>query len=208
MRIKEKFSKVWSKVKEYDYKKIVTTKAFIASSCVLMVCVAVLISTLVGGGTGSRSETSEEGNKILGNSVLVDAEVSGSTNEDVDTDVNNTEDFFAMAIINRTQVRDSAIEVLREIAESPDSLPDAKEDALASIAEIADDMSAEANIETLIKAKGIADCIAVISDNTCSVVVNTSGLLPEELVQITEIVYEQAGIPVANITVVEAKKSE
>jgi hypothetical protein len=38
------------------------------------------------------------------------------------------------------------------------------------------------------------------------VIVNQKNLLPDELTQITDIVFEQAGIPVANITVVEAKK--
>ena len=56
-----------------------------------------------------------------------------------------------------------------------------------------------------LKAKGIADCVAVISGNSCSDIVNATGLLPEDLTQITDIVYEQAGIAIENITVVEAK---
>jgi len=110
-----------------------------------------------------------------------------------------------MAILNRTQVRDSALEVLREIADNPDTLPDAKEEALSSIAAIADDMSAEANIETLIEAKGISKCVAVISGDSCSIIVNKQNLAANELTQITDIVCEQTGIPVANITVVEAQ---
>ena len=151
---------------------------------------------------------------MLGNTLLADsssAEENGAdadveSGENINASPETAEDFFAMAIINRTQVRDSALEVLREIAESPDTLPDAKEDALASIADIADDMSAEANIETLVKAKGIGNCVAVISGDSCSVIVNQNGLLPDELTQITDIVFEQTGIPVTNITVVEARK--
>lgn len=213
MDIKQQFSKLKEKVKRIEWKKLIGTKAFITVGCLMLVCVAVLVSSLANNG-GDTDVAGEEGNRVLGNALLVDssaADEAGSENSaPADTDINanpeTAEDFFAMAIINRTQVRDSALEVLREIAESPDTLPDAKEEALASIADIADDMSAEANIETLIKAKGIGDCVAVISGDTCSVIVNQSDLLPDELTQISDIVFEQAGIPVANITVVEAKK--
>ena len=213
MDMKQQFEKLKEKIKQIEWKKLIGTKAFITVGCLVMVCVAVLVSSLVN--SGETDYVGEEGDRVLGNTLLVDTNVSGESSNpddengdssDVNANPETAEDFFAMAIINRTQVRDSALEVLREIAESPDTLPDAKEDALASIADIADDMSAEANIETLVKAKGIGDCVAVISGDSCSVIVNQKGLLPDELTQITDIVYEQAGIPVANITVVEAKK--
>lgn len=212
MDIKQKFSRLKEKAKQIDWKKMIGTKSFITVGCIMLICVAVLVSSLAG--SADTNTQNEGGDRLLGNALLVDTSVntesSPETSAPSDSNVNanpeTAEDFFAMAIINRTQVRDSALEVLREIAENPDSLPDAKEDALESIAEIADDMSAEANIETLVKAKGIGDCVAVISGDNCSVIVNQKNLLPDELTQITDIVFEQAGIPVANITVVEAKK--
>lgn len=210
MDIKQQLGKWKEKLTNIEWKKLIGTKAFITVGCVMLVCVAVLVSTLVN--NGEQDVAGEEGNRVLGNTLLVDSSLAGENLEQTDTeaDVNaspeTAEDFFAMAIINRTQVRDSALEVLQEIASNPDTLPNAKEEALASIADIADDMSAEANIETLIKAKGIAECVAVISGESCSVIVNQSGLLPEDLTQITDIVYEQTGIAVANITVVEAKQ--
>lgn len=212
MDIKQQFSRLKEKTKQIDWKKMIGTKSFITVGCIMLICVAVLVSSLAG--SADTNTQNEGGDRLLGNALLVDTSVntesSPETSAPSDSNVNanpeTAEDFFAMAIINRTQVRDSALEVLREIAENPDSLPDAKEDALESIAEIADDMSAEANIETLVKAKGIGDCVAVISGDNCSVIVNQKNLLPDELTQITDIVFEQAGIPVANITVVEAKK--
>ncbi len=209
MDIRKQFDKWKTKLSELEWSKLIGTKAFITVGCVMLVCAAVLVTTLFNRNTDTDA-AGDEGNRVLGNSLLVDSGLTGDISEPTDADVNaspeTAEDFFAMAIINRTQVRDSALEVLKEIASNPDTLPDAKEEALSSIADIADDMSAEANIETLIKAKGISDCVAVISGETCSVIVNQNGLLAEELTQITDIVYEQTGIPVANITVVEAKK--
>ncbi len=218
MDIKQKITDIGQKVTHLDWKRLIGTKAFITVGCVVLVCIAVLVSSLLNNGQDMTvgGETSE--NRVLGNTILVDASVSdktdnsdttdGNTSSDTETnaDGESDEDFFAMAILNRTQVRDSALEVLREIADNPDTLPDAKEEALSSIAAIADDMSAEANIETLIEAKGISQCVAVISGDSCSIIVNTKGLVSEELTQITDIVYEQTGIPVANITVVEAQQ--
>lgn len=212
MDIKQKFNDLKEKVTHIEWKKLIGTKAFITVGCVMLVCVAVLVSTLVNNGDNTVAGEDSE-NRVLGNTLLVDSSTQLTDNETdsgveagAETTPENAEDFFAMAILNRTQVRDSALEVLREIADNPDTMPDAKEEALSSIASIADDMSAEANIETLIEAKGISQCVAVISGDTCSVIVNTKGLVAEELTQITDIVYEQTGIPVANITVVEAQQ--
>lgn len=206
MDIKQKVNQWKEKLSKIEWKNLIGTKAFITVGCVMLVCIAVFVSALVN--NNSQDVAGEDENKVLGNTLLVDTSLSendGTVNEDVNADPETAEDFFAMAIINRTQVRDSALEVLREIASNPDTLPDAKEDALDSIADIADDMSLEANIETLVKAKGIGNCVAVISGESCSVIVNESNLEPEALTQITDIVYEQTGFSVANITVVEAK---
>lgn len=203
MDIKEKFKQLKEKITEQDWKKLIGTKAFITVGCVMLVCVAVLVSTLVNGREITAPEDGE--NRVLGNTLLVDSDTQMPEGENANGE-SEGEDFFAMAILNRTQVRDNALEVLREIADNPDTLPNAKEEALSSIASIADDMSAEANIETLIEAKGISQCVAVISGDNCSIIVNTEGLVADELTQITDIVYEQTGIPVANVTVVEAKK--
>ncbi|MBQ4317375.1 MAG: SpoIIIAH-like family protein [Clostridia bacterium] len=209
MDIKQKVNQWKEKLSKIEWKNLIGTKAFITVGCVMLVCVAVFVSMLVN--NNGQDVAGEEGNRVLGNTLLVDSSLSGeedeptNTDEDVNANPETAEDFFAMAIINRTQVRDSALEVLREIASNPDTLPDAKEEALDSIADIADDMSAEANIETLVKAKGIGNCVAVISGESCSVIVNQSNLQPEALTQITDIVYEQTGISVANITVVEAQ---
>lgn len=210
MDIKQKFNELKEKAKNWDIKNVIRTKAFITVSCVMLVCVAVFVSTLIDKNTDALVGA-EDSDRVLGNALLVDSSVNDAVLDsegEIDTDAQPEieDDFFAMAILNRTQVRDSALEVLREIADNPDSLPDAKEEALSSIASIADEMSLEANIETLVQAKGIPECVAVISGDTCSVVVNTSGLLAEELTQITDIVCEQTNIPIANITVVEAKR--
>ena len=64
-------------------------------------------------------------------------------------------------------------------------------------------METESNIETLIVAKGFEECVAVISDGSVSIVVKSEGLLPAQISQINEIVYEQSGISPTNVKIIE-----
>ncbi len=111
--------------------------------------------------------------------------------------------YFASSVLSREQARDEAIEVLKTVVNNEAALDEAKEAALSDIARIADDIEAEANIETLIKSKGFEECIAVVTGANASIIVKSDGLLQNELSQIKEIVYEQAGIDPVNIKIVE-----
>lgn len=116
-------------------------------------------------------------------------------------DVN--EAYFASAQLSRKQTRDQAIAVLQTVVESASADTTAKEQASADISRIVAEMEAEANIETLIKSKGFEDCIAVITEGSASIIVRSDGLLPNELSQIKEIVYEEAGIDPVGIKIIE-----
>ncbi|MBO5788848.1 MAG: SpoIIIAH-like family protein [Clostridia bacterium] len=125
---------------------------------------------------------------------------AGQQNQD-----NNTPtDYFASADVSRKSARDEALEVLQNAVDNPTSDTDVA-GALAQIARIAEDIENEANIETLILAKGFEKCIAVISGDSASVVVSCEegGLLPTQVAQISTIVYEQAGILPDRVTIIE-----
>jgi len=61
----------------------------------------------------------------------------------------------------------------------------------------------EANIENLIKSKGFEECIAVISGESANIIVQSDGLMANELAQIMEIVYLQANILPKNVRISE-----
>lgn len=129
---------------------------------------------------------------------------NGEQNEEsAGADETGEQSYFAMATIDRTRARDEAMEVLNQITASADATEEAKADAYAAIEQMALDIENEANIETLLKAKGFEECVAVISNSAATVIVKSEGLLPSQLAQITEIVYEQAGITPSDITVIE-----
>jgi stage III sporulation protein AH len=128
---------------------------------------------------------------------------SNNSGNNTNADASEGESYFAMAAIDRSRARDEAMEVLNQITASTDASEEARAEAYAAIEQMAQDIENEANIETLLKAKGFVECVAVISNSTATVIVKSEGLLPSDLAQITEIVYEQAGISPADIKVIE-----
>ena len=97
------------------------------------------------------------------------------------------------------------MEVLQNVVEDENSNEEAKATALADIAKMAEDMEAEANVETLVMSKGFAQCVAVISDNGISIVVDVTdtALTPAQIAQINTIVYEQTGITPDKTVIIE-----
>lgn len=117
-------------------------------------------------------------------------------------DADNTENYFTSVVLNRQQSRDEAIDVLKLVSESDEASAEARAEAVSKIAQIATDVQNEANIEALVKAKGFNECVAIISDNSASVIVGAESLKASEAAQILAIVYDTTGISPENITII------
>ena len=167
----------------------------------LVVICAVL---LIGGAVGvnyilySSPDTNEPAGDV--DIDLGDTDIQDTLDKD-----ENTSDYFAQTVLSRQSARDEALEVLQAVATNSSALPEAVDAALADIAQIAKDIDNESKIETLVKAKGFEECIAVISDDSATVIVKTDGLLASEVAQINEIVYEQSGILPTGLKIIEKK---
>ena len=161
----------------------------------IVICAILLIGTAIGVNyiIYNRDEPSQD----------VDIDLDGTDINDTLNHDQNASDYFAQTVLSRKQARDEALEVLQSVAKSDVALPEAIESALADIAQIAEDIENESNIETLVEAKGFDDCIAVISDGKATVIVKSEGLLASQVAQINEIVYEQAGILPTDLKIVE-----
>ena len=121
----------------------------------------------------------------------------------LETGTDGTEnDYFAATVLIRQQSRDEAIDVLKMVTESEEASEEAKAEANAAISKIAVDIQNEANIETLVKAKGFEECVAIISEDSVSVIVGAEELLAAEAAQIFSIVYDTTGIDPENISIV------
>lgn len=123
-----------------------------------------------------------------------------NTDGDSTTDATNT--YFSATQISRQKARDEALEVLQAVVDNVDASEEAKAEAQAGIATIADEIQKEANIESLLKAKGFEECVAVLNGDSITVVVSADTLQPAQLAQINAAVYEQTGIAPTGVTVI------
>jgi len=152
--------------------------------------------------------------KVFGQASLVDninyddeymgegMDLLGMNDADIQDNIDG-DSYFAIATVSRTRARDEALELLNDIVNNAEVMPDIKDKALKDIAVIAGEIEREANIEVLVKAKGFTDCVAIVNGENANVIVKTDGLMPNEVAQIKEIVYEQAGIIPGNVKIVE-----
>ena len=173
--------------------------------------VIILSVLVIGGAVWLNIALFSEGAKQAGGEAGDTDAIQGGAGfvEGIETDasgdaVDEIDSFFASAQVERQRSRDEAIEVLQLVVENPEALDESKSVAMSEITKIANAIDNEGKIENLVTAKGFDKCIAVISDAKCNVIVKvSSALLLNQVAQIQEIVYEQAGILPANVKIIE-----
>jgi len=136
--------------------------------------------------------------KILSTDMLV-----MSNNTMIDLENTTVSDYFAAVRLSRQEARDSAVGLLQEaMAYSTDAQAAESNAQLESIIQIA---LCEAQIESLILAKGYADCVAYISDSGISVAVASpeKGLAQNDVAVIADIIMSQSDFDLEAIRVVE-----
>lgn len=167
-------------------------KTFVAAMAVIVISVAVLLNFIL-----MKDE------KQVGDLGADLSNVAGLLDEQENAAAAGVEDYFANIVLNRQSARDEAMEVLLSVTDSSTAIEEVKNSAYSDIEQIALDIESEANIETLIQAKGFEQCIAVVNGNTASIIVKTDGLTPGEVAQISEIVYEETGILPSDLKIIE-----
>lgn len=115
-------------------------------------------------------------------------------------------DYFASARLTRQQARDNALSLLQEAAEQENADASVANEASQGIQVLASYTLAEAQIENLVTAKGYADCVAFMGDESVSVVVSTKSgdLTAEDVAKITDITMTETGFPAGNIKIMAA----
>lgn len=157
----------------------------------------VAVALVVGVTVFSRSE---EGFDYSQGAGMQDVGSESDKNKETE---NSVDTYFSSVELDRKRTRDEALEVLQSVVDDDGSTEEARNKALAEITAMAKAMEAEANIETLIEAKGFSECVAVIKDDSASIVVRSDGLQTAQISQINEIVYEQSGILPVNIKIIQ-----
>lgn len=159
-------------------------------------------------GAGEEAEAVESA-KVLGQAALVNGEDSDGALESGGADSGDaftSTGYFATARLNRQQARDSALELLRQAAAEDGVAQAVIDEANASIQTMAAQTLSEAQVENLVTAKGYAQCVCFISDESTSVVVSAleNGLAQADIARIMEIVMEETGLKADQIKIIEA----
>ncbi len=175
-------------------------KNLMAAAVLLVVCAGIYMNWIYTNAEAVDDLTDTlDAEKVMSeNGILLDAEVLGDTTEDTMTD------YFAAVRLSRQQARDSAVELLQEAMAYEDGDNSQSSAKLEAIVETA---LCEAQIESLVIAKGYKDCVAYMSDDGISVAVAApeGGMQKADVAVIADIVMTQSEFTYEDIHVVEVQ---
>ena len=179
-------------------------KNVIAAAVLVTVCAGIYVNWLYTEEQNASNLTDTlDADKIMSADMLV---MNDGTSLSLDSVNDNTvSDYFAAVRLSRQEARDSAVELLQEaMVYNDDAQTVQTNDKLEEIVQVA---LCEAQIESLVIAKGYADCVAYISDNGISVAVATpeGGLQRKDVAVIADIVMSQSDYGIDDIHVVEVQ---
>ena len=176
-------------------------KNLVAAAVLVTVCTGIYVNWLYTEQTMAKNLTDTlDFEKVMSDDTLV-----LSSNETVLTDVqqNTATDYFAAVRLSRQQARDSAVSLLQDVSVNSDQTK--AEESAAELEDIVQTALTEAQIESLVIAKGYTDCVAYMSSEGVSVAVAApeGGLKQDDVAVIADIVMAQSDYTLDDIRVVE-----
>lgn len=182
-------------------------KNLIAAAILVTVCAGIYVNWLyTEDKTAASLEDSLDTQKVMNEDTLV---LSGdmeaiAAGEDV---TSTSTDYFAAVRLSRQQARDNAVNLLQEAMAYSGSEGSKDVESAMELEEIVQTALSEAQIESLIIAKGYADCVAYMSGEGISVAVSSpeGGLQQADVAVIADIVMTQSDYSLDDIRVVEVQ---
>ena len=175
-------------------------KNMVAAAVLVTVCTGIYLNWLyTDQQTAADLTDTVDAEKVLSEDlVALDEEVLGE-------ELNTATDYFAAVRLSRQQARDNALDLLQEAMAYDDATKAAE--SSQQLDEIVQTALSEATIESLIIAKGYADCVAYMSSDGVSVAVAApeGGLQTADVAVIADIVMTQSEYTLDDIRVVEVQ---
>ena len=179
-------------------------KNLVAAAVLVTVCAGIYINWLYTEEQAAANlEQTLDADKLMDEDLLVMGE---SDLLDPSAEQGNTmSDYFAAVRLSRQQARDSAVGLLQEAMAYGADTEAAQTNA--QLEELVQTALCEAQIESLVVAKGYADCVAYISEQGVSVAVAApeGGLAQTDVAVIADVVMSQSDFTLADIRVVEVQ---
>ncbi|MBR5571087.1 MAG: SpoIIIAH-like family protein [Oscillospiraceae bacterium] len=169
----------------------------------VVLAVLVLVGTSVYLNWRYADNVAETG-KILGQATLVNGNDEAVSQTDTAADGENS--YFDTARLSRQQARDSAISMLQEAEMDENATEDVLNEASLALQVLASYTVAEAQIESLVTAKGYDDCVVFMGEDSCSVVVaDPDGIDSTDAARIKDIVISESNYTASQIKIMEAE---
>ena len=181
-------------------------KNMVAAAVLVTVCAGIYVNWLYTEDRQTAALTDTlDAEKVMSDDTLVLSEdmAAISAGEEAPS---TASDYFAAVRLSRQQARDNALNLLQEAMSYTDDSAKEVESSM-ELDEIVQTALSEAQIESLIIAKGYADCVAYMSGEGISVAVASpeGGLQEQDVAVIADIVMAQSEYDLADIRVVEVQ---
>ncbi len=158
-------------------------------------------------------ETEEAVSAPIMDGLMTEAEAVSSANKNygeaqlVSVANNSGSKFFEEARLKRTKAHDEAMDAVQKALKSASLSAEEKKSYTQQLTGSLEDLNAENEIETLVRAKGFADCLCFLQSGRVDLTVMTSGdaLTAAQVAQIRDIVLSKSNVTAQNITIVEVK---
>ena len=176
-------------------------KNLVAAAVLITVCTGIYVNWLYTEQNTAKTLTDTlDVQKVMSDDTLI---LTGEEGVSADVAVNTSTDYFAAVRLSRQQARDNALSLLQDAAVNSDQTK--VEESAAELEDIVQTALTEAQIESLIIAKGYADCVAYMSSEGISVAVSVpeGGLQQADVAVIADIVMSQSEYMLDEIRVVE-----
>jgi stage III sporulation protein AH len=179
-------------------------KNVVAAAVLVVVCAGIYINWLYTEDTSQASALTDmlDSDKLLDEDMVVMNSDETNLQAGEGQITNTSADYFAAVRLSRQEARDSAIGLLQE-AMAYDTASDGK--TAQDLENLIQDALSEAQIESLVIAKGYTDCVAYMTDGGISVAVSapTEGLQQTDVALITDIIMAQSDYDIDQIRIVE-----
>ena len=158
-------------------------------------------------------ETGDAVSAPIMDGLMTEAEAVSSANKNygeaqlVSVANNSGSKFFEEARLKRTKAHDEAMDAVQKALKSASLSAEEKKSYTQQLTGSLEDLNAENEIETLVRAKGFADCLCFLQSGRADLTVMTSGdaLTAAQVAQIRDIVLSKRNVTAQNITIVEVK---
>lgn len=176
----------------------------VVAAIALFVCAAVYLNwsydqdVSAGKTLGEAAMVGVEEDPLVTQTGVIGADAASA---DADSTVSS---YFATARLNRQQARDSAMTLLQDAAAGADADQTMKDQANAALQTMADCTVTEAQIENMVLAKGYADCVAFIGEQSLSIAVAVpqAGLTQADTARIVDVVGQVSDFTASQIKII------